>query len=688
MKASGDFLFRVTVCVAILWLSCCLGSIEAKVIDGIEVDDRIYAGPDSPGVNLAMLGDGSILCVSGNRVYSSVDVGETWNSWALNVVGHPELDIRGPVLCATENGPLIAVAMEFSTYNWSWDSSLNAPDPSCSLDVWAMRSLDGGQTWVDAQCILDGYCGAIQDIIQTSTGEVIVPVQPLLYDEARHATQPFVSHNDGLTWEPSEIIDIGGRGHHDGAIEATLVELQDGRIWMLERTNLDQFYSVYSSDMGDTWSDLIPSGIDASSSPGYITRLESGRLAMVWNRLYPEGETSYPRRSGQYSATPASWMRHELSFVLSENDGQTWSEPVVIARIADGERLAYPTIFEPTPGRLWISTAQGGARLALNEADFLDDFDYVFEMPVPPTVTDQLDSAEFAYRYEFDVDPTDSGQIDWDDNGVADFVKAGTGTFTLTGEGTMILDSGPDSGAYLDSGINDSGNLWPNVGFTVAEGFTLEWRMKVIEDNGLTCACALVADPADTNELPVLEIGDDYLAFNYTVLSPAEGDFNHTDDFHTFRLVRDAAENSDLWWLWRDGELLTPMGVQVTREFERNALYFGDMGGNYDGIIEVDYFRLTPGAYAPEVLEGDLNGDGFVGAGDLDIVRANWGQTTVPGDYAAGDASGDGRVDSADLDMIRANWGSGTMPVSAVPEPGVGVMLVCGMGFLARRRSS
>jgi hypothetical protein len=211
--------------------------------------------------------------------------------------------------------------------------------------------------------------------------------------------------------------------------------------------------------------------------------------------------------------------------------------------------------------------------------------------------------------------------------------------------------------------------------------------MKVIEDNGLTCAAALVADPADTNELPVLEIGDDHLAFADTILTPPEGSFDHTDDFHTFRLVRDAAENSNLWWLWRDGELLTPRGLQVSREYERNAVYFGDMGGAYDGIIEVDYFRLTPGAYAPEVLEGDLNGDGFVGAADLDIVRANWGQTTVPGDYAAGDASGDGRVDSADLDMVRANWGSGTPPTLAVPEPGVAVFVLCGIATLIRQRT-
>lgn len=67
-------------------------------------------------------------------------------------------------------------------------------------------------------------------------------------------------------------------------------------------------------------------------------------------------------------------------------------------------------------------------------------------------------------------------------------------------------------------------------------------------------------------------------------------------------------------------------------------------------------------------LPGDLNGDGVVGSGDLDVVRANWGTGALKGD-----ANGDGIVGSADLDIVRANWGS-TTP-TAVPEPGAFALL-------------
>ena len=85
-------------------------------------------------------------------------------------------------------------------------------------------------------------------------------------------------------------------------------------------------------------------------------------------------------------------------------------------------------------------------------------------------------------------------------------------------------------------------------------------------------------------------------------------------------------------------------------------------------------------------VPGDLNGDGFVGGADLDIIRAFWGQDVVPGSPLNGDPSGDGFVGGADLDEVRAHWGEGTPP-DAVPEPST--LILCLLGILAvgwRRR--
>jgi len=53
-----------------------------------------------------------------------------------------------------------------------------------------------------------------------------------------------------------------------------------------------------------------------------------------------------------------------------------------------------------------------------------------------------------------------------------------------------------------------------------------------------------------------------------------------------------------------------------------------------------------------------------------------------------GDLNGDGYVGSADLDIVRANWGAGAPPASAVPEPSLfaGFMALCLGGVSLRRR--
>ncbi len=101
--------------------------------------------------------------------------------------------------------------------------------------------------------------------------------------------------------------------------------------------------------------------------------------------------------------------------------------------------------------------------------------------------------------------------------------------------------------------------------------------------------------------------------------------------------------------------------------------------------IEVESFLIREATSTP--LDGDLNGDGFVGIGDLNIVLGNWNQNVANGDPLAGDPSGDGFVGISDLNIVLGNWNAGTPPpVASVPEPGTLLMLgMCGVVVLRRR---
>ena len=219
----------------------------------------------------------------------------------------------------------------------------------------------------------DDWTGAEREILQTRSGRVVFSSMKMRHNPGRHTVLTYCSDDQGQTWKASNVIDLGGAGNHDGVTEATLVELKNGRLLKLIRTNWGRFWIAESADEGLTWQTLGPSDIPASASPGQLRRLQSGRIVLVWNREFPEGLNTFPLSGGDrdWSATPASVFRGELSMAFSDDECKTWTQPVVIARKAEARaHLAYPYVFEAAPGELWITTMQGGVRLKLREADF------------------------------------------------------------------------------------------------------------------------------------------------------------------------------------------------------------------------------------------------------------------------------------------------------------------------------
>ena len=124
-----------------------------------------------------------------------------------------------------------------------------------------------------------------------------------------------------------------------------------------------------------------------------------------------------------------------------------------------------------------------------------------------------------------------------------------------------------------------------------------------------------------------------------------------------------------------------PGDDNVTVTFRRPA---GGFPPGQDDNIEI-------WAYVPEIvadtIPGDLDGDGFIGISDLNIVLSNWNQVTPPADPRA-DPSGDGFVGIDDLNYVLSLWNAGTPPVNTnnIPEPAGAAFVLVGSLALLRGR--
>jgi len=254
------------------------------------------------------------------------DGGKTWEA-EQEITRHADCQASHATVLRTRDGVIHVCYLGFKKHEWK-DGN---PTPNEKSDVWQIQSADGGKTWTNRQMIFRGYSGATNGACESRDGHIVVPYSHYVSNPGRLNARTSVSSDGGKTWRLSTAIDIGGAGDHEGALEPAVIELKDGRLWMLIRTSRGQFWESFSTDGGLTWSAATPTGIESAHAPGHLARLADGRLALVWN----------PKRTG----------RRELHVTLSADDGRTWGPSLVVAK---GSQVTYPFVMEYRPGELWI----------------------------------------------------------------------------------------------------------------------------------------------------------------------------------------------------------------------------------------------------------------------------------------------------------------------------------------------
>ncbi len=266
------------------------------------------------------------------------------------------------------------------------------PAEGMFIDLWHCRTTDQRRDWTEPRRIWEGYCGAVMDVKQLRSGRIIVPFaawkkpgEPVAPNTGLNYTTVVYSDDRGESWRLSPVkltapCKQGYNGNNYGAIEPTLLQLNDGRLWMLMRSQTGFLYESHS-DNGVNWIAARPAPFHASTAPAALDRLGDGRIIVCWNNC------EMPPR---YQGAGVYGGRDALHAAVSADEGRSWQGFREVYRDPyrndspphQGDRgTAYPQITVGKSGQIVLVTGQGNRRTTilldpdwLTEMEQTDDF--------------------------------------------------------------------------------------------------------------------------------------------------------------------------------------------------------------------------------------------------------------------------------------------------------------------------
>jgi sialidase-1 len=649
---------------------------------------------------------------------------------------------RIPAIVQAQDGSILAFA----------EARKNSLSDTGDIDMVAKRSVDGGLTWGPIQVISNpgtGKAGNPAPVVDQNTGNIILP-----FVHNGQNPQVSISTDQGLTWSAPVDITAQAKlptwsGYHFGPNHA--IQLQRGpnagRLVIPENGNFAgqslepagrHVHLIYSDDGGATWNiggELLNPTAGIGPNESSVTELVDGTLyvnarnqgTFSRHRLIGYSEDGGLSFTGQaefeydlidpqvqasvvrYSAVDMGDARNRLLFAnpktqdsrtllyvrSSFDESQSWDEGKLINR----GRSAYSDLVTLNDGRAgvlyeWGDTANyEEIRFAVFTERWLDTptaLHYNFDPAnLNTTGTPRVASVD-GYNYQGQADTYMTmvpGSPDYAGDGAIRFS-------TLTAGDTVRVYEAADS---------------VNLEFAHEDSFTIEAVFRTMQHGSGTGIIFDKSEAGDSSGEYTLGIANGKLSFHIRDLVGNQANILSSTDvndgeWHHIAAVRDVAAQK--LYLYIDHLLAATVIDLTTQDFGGTVLSQAEVpvlgssasGSNQFGgdlqHLRISMAALTPDLFLQKIitsLPGDLDGDGFVGISDLNIVLGNWNTNVAAGDPLLGDPSGDGFVGIEDLNVVLGNWNNGTPPneiSTNIPEPRTAVVmlfLAALMGVAPRR---
>ena len=262
---------------------------------------------------------------------------------------------------------------------------------------WLCKSKDGGKTWSDKEPLPKGFLGPIKNKPEIIDGRLLCPSSTEdngwkfhmeIYDIAKKEwkyvgpvkaqlamrTEDMIAtpHSDKRSEkaavpdaspsgkkEDIEAPDAGGTAAADGrhpidCIQPSILKLKDGRLQVLMRTRNGRIGTSFSSDNGDSWTDVTLLDVPNNQSGTDAVTLKDGRHVLIYNNF----ATLPGTKKG---------VRTPLSLAISE-DGMHWHHALTLED-SPISQYSYPSIIQGRDGKLHAVYTWRRLRVAYKEID-------------------------------------------------------------------------------------------------------------------------------------------------------------------------------------------------------------------------------------------------------------------------------------------------------------------------------
>ena len=247
---------------------------------------------------------------------------------------------------------------------------------------WLCKSKDGGRTWSDKEPLPKGFLGPIKNKPEIIDGRLLCPSSTEdngwkfhmeIYDIAKKKwkyvgpikaelamrTEDMKAAGAKSDKEDIEAPDAGGIATKDGrhpidCIQPSILKLKDGRLQVLMRTRNGKIGTSFSSDNGDTWTNVTLLDVPNNQSGTDAVTLKDGRHVLIYNN---------------FASLPGTkkGVRTPLSIAVSD-DGTHWRHALTLED-SPISQYSYPSIIQGRDGTLHAVYTWRRQRISYKQID-------------------------------------------------------------------------------------------------------------------------------------------------------------------------------------------------------------------------------------------------------------------------------------------------------------------------------